>query len=366
MKILISQSRMFSKFAEMCHNAGHEVITVKNVLDSADLTKAFRASSSIIRSMRVPDTSNLPKESMRFVSNDLFGYLYTRIPDMVRIISGLEGIEPDVIVVHNDIEPINRMMCEWANLKGIPSVHVPHSIHIQNINRGKVGTDIHDIVTASHLASSGTKQTKWYTRRGMSPTNTIEVGYLPFDTQDYDDFPREFLGIDNDMPVIVYASSWGQVTNMLGGNSEWKDAYITFLESVDHENNNVIIKTHPNGNNNDWHIEEAKKRGVRCLVTSNYKDNVLMAADTIVAFGGSNILIDASLINNKATLISIGGDFGSKTVTHVSMDRITHELPMVLSNGVFLNNNIDLFNKFVSHGDGKASERLLRFVEEIA
>jgi len=362
MKVLLSHSPMFARASDLFKSAGHQVITMRDVFSNADLKSVFRTSSYIIRDFAQPDTSDLTEKPANFVDNELTGYMYVRVPDMLRVFSGLDALKPDIVIVHNDVEPMNRMACEWANMRGVKSIHVPHDIHVQDINRGEVGSDIHDIITASHIATSGKPRTEWYLERGAPYNNVVEIGYLPFDTIDIDSNPRGFLGIEDDRPVIVYASSWGQVTNANGGTPEWKDAYKAFLGAVDDKANNVIIKTHPHGNNDDWHIKIAEEMGVRCMVSSSYKDNILAVADTVVAFGGSNILIDASFINKRARLISIGGCFGDcRCVDIVSVDGLKDAL---LSDGEYHDYPL-LSDTYVLYNDGKAAERLVSYAEEI-
>lgn len=332
MKILISYSPHFIPLAKLLHADSHELYTTHpdfakqlNDIDipakalssnSRDKSTAYRLSTHLIAAIYNEDIMSpmglLRPEVYEAVKLDLPPYLYPRIPEISAFISSLESLHPDLIIVHNDVEPMMRACAQWALSNNVPCLHIPHAVYIDNFGRGAPGTDIHDIVTASHIAVAGPYQANWYRNRG----GNIHVTGLP----QHDKWPliankpdREqachLLGVSPSQPVVTYASSWRQDTNLLGCHDGVEEAYINFLQAASQlQETQFIIKTHPRSSQQSlqWHIEKAKELGVTCSVTPLHNELVLQATDALVAYGPSNILIEASFFS-QIRLISING-----------------------------------------------------------
>jgi hypothetical protein len=232
-----------------------------------------------------------------FINSALAASMYAELGDLALFAISLEEAKPDILILHNDVEPLMRAAAFWGKAKGVPCVHVPHAIYQNTENKN----DIHSIITASHLASSGPYQSGWYTERGLKKEAVRETGLPQFD--DFAQLPldrdrsRDLLGLDRNHPVICYASSWRQDTNLLGMHNGVEEVYQAILAcSKQMKDVQFLIKCHPRGNNAQQHLQLAKKAEVKVAITPHHLPQCLMASDLVFAYGPSNILLESSHI----------------------------------------------------------------------
>lgn len=241
-----------------------------------------------------------PTSIKEYMNNKITVFLYNRLPQVATLMAVVDYISPDVVVLHNDVEPLTRIVALWAQARRIPCLHVPHAVYL-NAGRGVAGTDVHDLITASHLAASGEYQKEWYVERGFDPEKIRITGLLNFDKMSKvvpnKGRARHLLGIDGDGPVITYASSWRQDTNLLGchdGVETTTRMVIAAAKALPEVK--LIIKTHPNGRDVDRHARLAKESGLDCIVTAHHLTTVLQASDLVFSYGPSNLLMEAAFI----------------------------------------------------------------------
>lgn len=250
------------------------------------------------------DTSLLGLSVQQWMADELPAYLYGRVPEMVRLIMALDAAKPQLVLVHNDVEPVLRLMATWAKVRGVPCVHVPHAIYLDTSERGDEGADIHDIVTASDIAVAGPYQTRWYLSRAKQQGKRATAHYtgLPqFDRLAKPEVDRvqaaRLLNINPNLPVLVYFGTWRQDTNLLGCHDGIEEAYAAVLHMAKAlPDVQMIVKTHPRGNNAPWHAEQAQEKGVRCLVTDQHLDVCMNVADIALSYGPSNVLLEAACV----------------------------------------------------------------------
>jgi hypothetical protein len=233
-----------------------------------------------------------------FITDDLGGFLYAELADIILFVLSLDTYQPDIIMLHNDVEPLYRAAAFWASANNKPCLHIPHSIY-QNIENR---FDIHRIVTASHLASSGDYQSAWYANCGLVASNIYETGLPQFDewvTMILDkNRAKVGLGLDVGRPVILYASSWRQDTNLLGMHDGVNETYQAILDCAKKMPEvQFLIKVHPRAHNSSQeHLDLAKEVKAKVTITPHHLPQCLQAADLILAYGPSNILFEAAHI----------------------------------------------------------------------
>ena len=311
----------------------------------------------------------IPAPIKQFVEKGLPIYLYTKIADLAMLALALDRVKPEVIMVHNDVEPVLRCVALWAKHNNVPCLHIPHAIY-QDVNRGGPGTDVHDLITASHLASAGHFQTAWYRARGFPAQNIRETGMPQFDEwakmlPDRNK-ARRALGLDNSRPVVVYASTWPQATNLAGIHDEWAVSYLRFLEAMRKMPEiQPIIKLHPRAgqDNFNWHGQKAKEAGVDCLLTAIHNQFIFNAADLVLAYGGSNVLFEAAHVP-WVRLMTTHGYIDDPEVEKVAIDGMTDAIQASLARPIV--DTLPLRFKYLGVPDGKASERIAGFIEELA
>ena len=231
MKILTSQAGNFLPILKQFPNA--EFFTLRQELvqqlSGADLKasplsagvfsvqdEAFNSAAQVLCAAKSP--KNLPPQAGAFFRYNLKAFLYQRLADLSLIVHALDLKKPDIILLHNDVEMHTMAAALWAKTRGVPCLHIPHGVY-QDINRGPVGTDIHDLVTASHLAAAGPFQAQWYHRRDQDLK--IKVTGLPqfdwwVDMKMDRERARRLLKLDPKRPVVTFYGHWVRATNKLG------------------------------------------------------------------------------------------------------------------------------------------------------
>ena len=333
---------------------------------------AFTEAAKVLNSSFSPMSFNgLGPGPSKFLEEGLQGFLYPRLADLALLVLSLDKAEPDLVVLHNDVENLTRTVALWCQKRGVPCLHVPHAVY-QNVNRGAVGTDIHDIITASHLAASGTYQRKWYEDRGQE--NIRETGLPQFDAWAVMEPDKKralrLLHLDSDRPVITFMGTWRQNTNLLGHSDEWAMLYINFLKAIKMFGDEVqlIVKIHPNGGDQSakFHASNAEQVGVNCVIAAQHLEVALQASDVVFAPYGSNSLIEAAYIPyTRLATFEHHGYFDDKEVmkSGFSEKEIAETLEESLS--VEPADTKAFISKYAGIADGKAHLRVAGYAEEL-
>ena len=308
----------------------------------------------------------LHPQCRRYLEDTLPSYLYPRLGELATLVEAVDRTRPDLILLHNDVEPSTRAVALWAKAHHIPCLHIPHAVYIDGFGRGPIGTDVHDLVTASHIAVAGPYQDTWYSSRGG---HTRLTGLPQFDKWATPRVPREqahsLFGLSSDRPVVLYASSWRQDTNLLGCHDGVEESYLNFLQAMKQlPEVQVIVKTHPRASNLPWHVEQAKAAGVPCVVTPHHNEVAFQAADLVLSYGPSNFLIDAAH-HDHLRLAAIHGfaeDSVVQTLTE-KVDNLRDGIAQMLSEPVF-----DLKGfvyKYAGIPDGGATARIADYARAL-
>lgn len=256
--------------------------------------KAVRSARTVMDEM----DKRLLHKSCPISANGTFqGSIFPNILDLCILSYVFDEVKPDVILVHNDVEPVMRVLTDWGFAHSVPVIHIPHSIYLP-VEKGAPGDDIHDIMSASHVVVGGMYQAEWFAHRGM--TNILPLGLPQFDnlykTKPNPRIAKEHLGLDVYTPVLAYMSSWRQDTNMLGMHDGVMESYQKLLEVVRALGDRVqlLIKCHPRGRNAQEHVKLAEEAGVDCTITEMHLGTCLEAADLVLCYSVSNVLFEAS------------------------------------------------------------------------
>lgn len=385
--ILISQKDSFLPIVKSLHQAGHTLITthppMAQTLKDMDIpaqalaefnnpnvqAQAHNIAGQILSGVKAPANS-LGPGALEWVGQNLKGFLYPRLADVVLFTVLLEVVKPDLIMVHNDVEPLLRAASMWGRGKGIPVLHIPHAVYL-DIEKGNVGDDIHSIVSATHLAVAGWFQKQWYEARGA--VNITETGLPQFDKMALADHnqtkAKQQLGLDPRRPVVTYASSWRQDTNLAGMHSGVEDTYLAMLEVVKRlPEVQFVIKLHPHAQvSAEWHVTEAQRLGVKgniCFV-QQHLEQVLQASDLLFTYSGSNILLEASFFPWLRLMATQGYEDDPEVIKvntdPPNVDVMTEALVKALQGPP-----VDLGEfrrKYVGRADGKAGERITGLIE---
>jgi len=300
---------------------------------------------------------------------ELPGLVYARLGELALMVAALDAYRPDLLVLHNDVEPNLMAAAAWAREHGIPAIHVPHAVYMDHAERARVGYDIHDVVTATHLAAAGPFQAAWYAARGMDKESIRLTGLPQFDRWARpisQEEARRILKLRLNQPVVVYASSWAQATSLAGIHGGVEKTYQAFLEAAQHfpPEIQVVVKVHPSGRNLPFHLEEARKAGLRCLVTAAHLDVVLPAADLLLSYGPSNIILEGAFL--PWVRLAVTHDMKEPGVTVVGTDaqNIFDGVRELLSRPPA--DATALLDKYCYPRDGQAAMRIVQWMRELA
>jgi hypothetical protein len=363
---------LHAQFTKLCEDSGIAAPFVASLATAAtqrDATALASKAHSELYALR-PQHEALPVAMNTWLANGgLAEYFYPRLSDLAMAIQSVELAKPDLLVLHNDVEPLHRLLALWAKAHSVPVLHVPHAIYLETEERGPAGSDVHDLVTATHLAAAGPFQAQWYRER--SPDLAIYVTGLP----QFDRFakPRtidraraaKLLHLDPAIPTMVYMSSWRQDTNLLGCHSGVEDTYTAFLKAYQQlPDMQLIVKCHPRGNNVEWHAKTAESLGIACAVTAEHLDPVLTVADLVFSYGPSNVVLEAATMRKLKLLVSSG--FPSDPEIIVAGEEVETILAGITK--AFLSPLPDytrLLDKYLGPWDGQAYQRIANLIEII-
>lgn len=387
-RVFITPSNGFINLAIEISKAGYELFTASagfvEILSNSDVkcsdlnsvltqeqwiavhTDAMNLTAQVVA--RLSEFSHvLPEESKNAVGTSLLADIGRRISDFVAIISCLDEANLDLVIVHNDVDNTTRAVALWAKARGIPCLHVPHSIYLDSDDRPD--NDVHSILSASHAIASGPFQYNWFMKNGMDLGNVFIAGIPTFDKviAKYNiDHMRRLLRVNPDFPVVTYMSSWRQDTNLLGCHDGVEESYANFLEAAKkmlNDNVQIVVKCHPNGNNVPYHAVEAEKAGIKCIVTDKHLGPIISVSDVIVSYGPSNVVIESAIMNPNCGLVAINGFFDDEEVSSITeydnmYEAIANELSSMTDKSLFI-------KKYVTYPDGKSSERIIKVIGEI-
>jgi len=121
----------------------------------ADQSDALRhAAQTIYRLFSPFSTHDLDERTSNWLKSDLPAYAYSKVADLTLFAEAINSLNPDCIILHNDVEPLTRAAAQWGRHNHKPVFHVPHANYQEVENSG---SDIHSIITATYILSSGSK-----------------------------------------------------------------------------------------------------------------------------------------------------------------------------------------------------------------
>jgi hypothetical protein len=310
------------------------------------------------------DTIGLTPAVSNWLDDNLPAHVYQRVGEMALAVQALDRAQPKLVIVHNDVEPLLRLLALWAKSRGVPCLHIPHAVYIDNDGRGPAGTDIHDLITASDIIASGPYQAAWYQERGMSERYIHTTGLPQHDVLSNLNLSHEvackLFHFTPQRPVIMYFSSWRQDTSLLGCHDGVEESYEAFLDAM-HElpELQVIIKCHYHSDNVQYHIDKAKAKNVPCTITKDHLEVAMTAADMVITYGPSNVLLEAAALGGRSLLMigdktAFANDPEIRRCNPISSE-IVDQIKQSLAAPIPYVSNIT--RKYMVGPDGKATER---------
>lgn len=355
------------QFTAQLHNLEIPAKSLAEFGDPSLQAVSFTEAARLLLSISQPRNSFEPG-ALDFMQKGLHGFLYPRLTDLVFFVLALDRVKPDLLLLHNDVEPLNRVAALWAKERGVPILHVPHAVYL-DIEKGNPGDDVHDLVTASHIAVAGWFQRDWYRQRSKA-VKIAQTGLPQFDRMAIIPkdplLARRMLGLEPNRPVVTYASSWRQETNLLGCHDGVQETFQAILEVIRRlPEFQFVIKLHPRDQAGGWHQQMADQAGVACLMTAAHTEVVLQASDVLLTYSGSNLILEGSFIP-WLRLMATQGYENDPEVLKVQTDPPNPEIitQAILSALKMPPANMTAFqSKYLGYTDGRNVERITALIE---
>jgi len=271
-------------------------------------------------------------------------------------------------ITHEDVSEQTKCMASFFREKKVPTLHVPHAVYMDQW-RGAVGQDVHDDITAEWIAAAGPYQRDWYIARGAKPRKVVITGLPHWDkwAKDLDGaWARRSLRLDQDRPIVMYASSWAQQTSAFGMHGAVEETYAGFLKVAALGDFQTIVKLHPSAGkaSNDWHLKQAQDAGVKGMITAQYLDLCMASADLIVSVGPSNLLIEASMLGKPSVCVH-GFDMEQEIISTEIAD-MADAIEVGLSDHWQKNFHPEgIIARYAHKNDGQATQRVLDLIKRI-
>ena len=274
-------------------------------------------------------------------------------------------------VVHEDVTPDARTIVLWCKAKGIPTIHVPHA----NCLYTGEGYDIHTESISDYIAAAGEYMREWYVKRGYNPDRIRVCGQPQLDSwygmgglKPSRKESRDILGIDEKDYLLVYATSWGQLTSARGDfDVEYENSLREVIATTKELGAILCIKMHPGEaqGQEQIYLNVLKESGVTGFVTRQFNEYVLRAADALVSHGPSNICIQAAILGVPTVFIPTEDFEFTIPGPVMSMMSLTHAVR--ISQMLDRDKNWEIFSRQMNsvHPLGNAAERVTEFVREV-
>ncbi len=210
-----------------------------------------------------------------------------------------------LVVTHEDVTEVFGGLVHWAKARGIPTMHVPHANHY---SLPEISPDIHETSICDYLAATPHME-RFYKRNGYKGEVRLTGSPLFDRWTEYRkdrDWALRALKLDGNKPVVVYMSSWGQITNAHDDPTRFERT-LRHIMAAGFEQ--LVIKLHPGEapNIEQNYLKMANEFGCRVIVTRLYLEPILSAVNCTVALGPSNVCVDAACMNVPSVIVQMPG-----------------------------------------------------------
>lgn len=213
-------------------------------------------------------------------------------------------------IVHEDVTFEARVVVQYLKSRGVTTIHVPHASCFY------IGEqwDIHTESICDYLLAAGKYMYDWYAKWGYAEDRIRVTGAPQLDRWYTDKFPskkeaRTVLGIGEDESVMMYATTWSQLTS---SRSEFEQEHYRNLgvacKTAVERKCTMVLSLHPGESQGQeaFYLQKMKEYGVRGCVVRGYIEYVLRAVDFVVA-PVSNVVVDAAILGVPSVYIATEG-----------------------------------------------------------
>lgn len=324
--------------------------------------------------------NGLAKDLAQWFPAYVHGSLQRQIVRLLALDRLAETRRVKLVVTHEDVTETYGGLARWATVRGIPTLHVPHA---NSYMLPEYGPDLHETSICDAIAATP-HMADFYRERGYAGEIHITGSPLFDRWAAYEKdrvWAQRCLNLDPARPVVVYASSWGQRTNARDNLERFDAALIAMLTAAaNHPDWQLVIKMHPGepANAERAYAQAAQDYGVDVVITRQYLELVLSAADVLVALGPSNVLVDAALMDVPGICLRLPGfqmdgaavvEIEPSTGAQDDADALAAAIERALTiegQAEWTAQRADLIYRNAYLADGKATARVATLCKELA
>ena len=268
-----------------------------------------------------------------------------------------------LVVTHEDVTEVFGSLARWAKTRGIPTMHVPHA---NPYSLPEISPDIHETSICDYLAATPHME-QFYKKNGYKGEVRLTGSPLFDRWTNYHkdrDWALRILKLDGSKPVIVYMSSWGQITNAHDDPKRFETVLRYVMVSGFEQ---LVIKLHPGeapGIEQNY-LKMAEELGCRCLVTRLYLEPLLACSSVAISLGPSNVLVDSACLNVPGIAVKISGySIQHRAIPEIEPNEIVSVVNGLLKDrSIFDNEKMDFLYQ-MRYSD-KATENVAKWIGEL-
>lgn len=239
-------------------------------------------------------------------------YFSTKFPELAMFIErmdkNIQRINPDILVVMEDITPLQRTICRIFKLRGLPVLVIQH---------GAVSGDMAGFhvmpVEADKQAVWGRLPQEWGIQRGKRPESQIITGNPKFDpiAKRYPVNKERIcnkLGLNPKKGIIVLTTGWYAGISV---SSTWEINVLFIsqtLQALKHfSQEQVVVKLHPGNHKQYDNIVSviASEIGVNVVITKDYLWELLSICDLLIC-ENSTVGLEAMILDKPVVTVNLG------------------------------------------------------------
>jgi hypothetical protein len=313
-------------------------------------------------------------------------YFNTKFPELIMFIEemdkNIQRINPDILVVMEDITPLQRTICRIFKLLSLPVLVIQH---------GAVSCDMAGFhvmpVEAQKQAVWGRQAREWGIQRGKHSESQIITGNPKFDpiAKGYSVNKERIcrkLGLNPNNGIIVLTTEWYAGVSV---SSTWETNVLFILrtlQALKHcSQEQVVVKLHPTSHKQYGKIVSAiaTEIGVNVVITKDYLWELLSICDLVLISGNSTVGLEAMILDRPIVTVALCSQSeippeifyascGAALGVYKAED-ITPAIKDALYNEEIRKKLAEARKKFIyEHAyiqDGKASERVAKLIEQM-
>jgi GT2 family glycosyltransferase len=395
--ILTAKSQISQPLLDLAKESGSQVLALEELLTAADVDQAQCSAKHMQEGFSnyldgVAWQAQFPAEDCAQLLPLIQRRLSADLPVTAVLLEALElahqRYQIDLLVVSEDVLLMGKTLTLWARAKAIPTLQLAHSIALCD------PYTVHSELHADVLAVYGQRGLEGYLDLGVAAERLRVTGSPAWDSYaalrgqraQANASLRAKHGLNADLPIVVFGTTWAANLSALGNESIYGDSVLAFISACERLRQagiafNAVIKDRPSN------LNFGEQRCVQLITElgadgENYfysvEDTQLwaVAADLLVAVD-SNYSVEAMQVGTPTiNLLNAGGillgpSFEAETgILEAEAHELAEVMGRLLTDESLRAQQIEKMRLRAAHYnlgvDGQASQRVAQLMLELA